>query len=92
MRTEDFIELGFNANKVAKSSYTGELSIFHKKIDNGHVIIGHDTTDVYLRYDKPFLVIEVGRNSSYQYGDKKIVFSGKCEDVEFFKMIIKAVI
>lgn len=92
MKTEDFIGLGFKADGVTKSSYTGEPSVFHKKIDNSHVIIGHDTTDVYLKYDKPFLVIEIERNSSYQYGGKEVVFSGRCQDIEFFKMIIKAVV
>lgn len=92
MITQQELEnLGFVVISDRRSSYTGHLTDFYKKFDNGHIIEGHDTTELFLTKDVMDITIRRSHESSWNYTDKELVFKGRCGDIELLKQIIAAV-
>lgn len=70
----------------------GNTSTFYKKVDNGHIIEGHDTAEIFITKNRNFISIEIDHQSSWDYSGKRLVFTGKCDSIDFLQQIIKAVI
>ncbi len=81
-------DLGFIADPTAKTAYNYK---FYKKIDNGHIIKGHDTTEVFVTKNHMSILIELEYWNSYDSG-KRVVFKGRCETIEFFTQILESVL
>ena len=62
---------------------------YHLDKDRGHVIPGHDSLKIFLHLDHPFITIVIEHQSSWT-STKEQVFKGFCEDIEFFKSILKS--
>jgi hypothetical protein len=93
MITQEQLEsLGFQVNSGRTSPYYGGYIDFYKHIDNGHVISGHDTTEVFVTRDGHFVMIELDHHSSYDYSGKRLGFKGTVYDIEFFTQILQAVL
>lgn len=86
---EQLEEIGFKNDGVTKSPFTGQLCKYHLHKDNGHIIPGHDSLNIFLNFDHPFMTIEIEHQSSYTH-TKEQCFKGRCEDIEFFKDVLKA--
>ena len=84
-------ELGFINDEFSTSPYDGKFNLFKKQIDNEHVILGNDITDIYLIKEGNFIIIKRHQISSY-LDNKEIVFKGKCRDIDFLRLILEAVI
>lgn len=80
---EQFESLGFYKLTSPK--------VFYKIIDNNHVIPGHDTTEVYIKQTYSLLEIELKYNNSHE-SRKQIAFRGRCNNIEFLKQILEAII
>ena len=85
-------ELGFTISSKEKSMYDGQFIHFYKNTDNGHVIKGHDTTEIFVTKDTNLIIIEINHHSSYVCSGRTLVFKGKCEDIQFFTEILNAVL
>ena len=85
-------KIGFKVRSENRSPYNGELTDFYKEIDNGHIVSGHDTTEVFVTNDDSHVIIEIDHHSSYDYHGKRLVFRGRCDDIEFFEKILNAVL
>ncbi len=93
MLTQQQLEdLGFTLNSNNKSPFDGQFNDFHQVVDNGHVISGHDITEVFLTKEGLHIEIELKHHSSYDYSPKHIVFKGRCTTVEFFTQVLDAVL
>ena len=85
---EQLEQLGFKHDGKI-DSFTGKLCNYHQRKDNGHIIQGHDTLDIFLNISHPYITIENEHRSSYGH-TKEPVFKGRCEDIDFLKDILKA--
>lgn len=90
--SKELEEIGFTVSSEKTSMYDGQFTDFYKNIDNGHIIEGHDTTEVYVTKDMYLIIIEIDHHSSYEYTGKRLVFKGRCETLEFFQQILKSVL
>lgn len=89
--SQDLIQLGFEITSDSISLYDGDYTDFYKKIDNGHIIEGHDTTEIFILKEYNNFIIEIKHQSSH-YEGKKLVFQGKITSIEFLEQLLKAVI
>jgi len=91
IKKEELEQIGFTCDNETKSLFDNSFTKFYKYIDNGHVIAGHDTTEVFVTKDMGRVIIEISNQSSYSYG-KEIRFKGRCDNLELFEKILNAVV
>lgn len=85
-------DIGFKWDGSSLSPYTGHPSGFSKVKDNRHIIKGHDITEIFITIDDRYVRIELSRISSHEDPRKYVVFNGSCENIEFLKQILNAVV
>lgn len=92
IKRKELEQIGFTCDNETKSPFDGSFIKFYRYIDNGHIIAGHDTTEVFVTKDMQSVLIEISNHSSYSYGGKEIRFKGRCDNLELFEKILNAVV
>ena len=89
---KDFESRGFKFGSDNTSPYTGEKNHFVKSVDRGHVVRGHDVTEVDIHQDGNQITIALYDINSHGDPGVRVVFHGRCDNVETLDIIIAAVL